>query len=251
MFFNYYLLSLDITKPCVNNKFIETNFIKTNSKLHYFREYKPNLKNKQLITKNCLNDSFYFKNISTNFFFNKKFISNSWLWTLLFKNLAFSFLKYKTEWLFLDVSTLAKNGKFFIIWYKCYRKYKIKNLYMNKNVFIIWFTQLTYLKDVRGVLPIFKKILLKTHLKKHKKIFFIIRTFFRVWFKWAKKYQNVKGFSLFFKGKLGRKGSVRKLKFFSKQGLVSYTNKNLRVNYENYIVWTHTGVIGCCISIFF
>lgn len=196
------------------------------------------------------------ENIYTSFFKNytyteKKSLTNSWLWSKGFMNLVHQYTLYKTEWLFLNVSTLIKNGKFYVIWYKCYRKYKIRALYVQKNQFIIWFTQLTFFKDVRGVLPLFQKILINTHLKKHKKIFFIIRNFFKIWLNWSKKHQNVKGFSLFFKGKLGRKGSVKKMKFFSKQGLISYTNKQLRVNYENYIVWTHTGVVGCGISIFF
>jgi hypothetical protein len=46
----------------------------------------------------------------------------------------------------------------------------------------------------------------------------------------------IKGFSFFFKGKLGKKGSVKKKKFFVKQGKISLTNKNLRTNYSNYII---------------
>lgn len=248
--FIYYLLTLKSPKKYVTVDLKKTNYMKLNKPFNKKLFFQTFLKKKTELNLNFDSD-IYHKNINNFFFFNKKTLTNSWSWALLFKNLAYNFTKYKTEWLFLDVSTLAKNGKFYIVWYKCYRKYKIKSMYMNKETFIIWFMQLSYFKDVRGVLPIFKKMLLKTHLKKHKKIFFIIRTFFRVWFYWAKKYQNVKGFSLFFKGKLGRKGSVRKLKFFSKQGLVSFTNKQLRVNYENYTVWTHTGVIGCCVSIFF
>ena len=66
-----------------------------------------------------------------------------------------------------------------------------------------------------------------------------------------KKKDSLKGCSLFFKGKLGKKGSVRKSKFFVKIGNVSLTNKSLRINYKTYVVITITGVIGCGISIFY
>ena len=62
---------------------------------------------------------------------------------------------------------------------------------------------------------------------------------------------SLKGCSLFFKGKLGKKGSVRKSKFFFKYGNISLTNKNLRLTYRSYTITTITGVIGCHISIYY
>lgn len=245
--FNYYLITIYYTKK-KKFFFIKNNYLKHQIIKPTLRYYNTILKDKKVIH-NLLNNSAHNNNLVG--YYNQKFLTNSWLWSCYFGNLIKSFTGYKTEWLFLNISKVAKHGKFYVIWYKCYRKYRIRTLYIQKNIFLIWFIQLTFFKDVRGLLPFFQKLLINTHLKKHKKIFFIIRNFFKVWFKWSKKYQDVKGFSLFFKGKLGRKGSVRKMKFFSKQGVVSYTNKQLRVNYENYIVWTHTGVVGCGISVFF
>ena len=61
----------------------------------------------------------------------------------------------------------------------------------------------------------------------------------------------LKGYTVFFKGKLARKGSVRKSVFFYKYGQVSKTNKFLRVSYRQFLVYTETGVVGCYISLFY
>lgn len=65
------------------------------------------------------------------------------------------------------------------------------------------------------------------------------------------KTKKIKGYSLFFKGKLAKKGSVRKNIFFCKKGLISFANKALRVNIRTYQLWTITGCMGAGISIFY
>ena len=59
------------------------------------------------------------------------------------------------------------------------------------------------------------------------------------------------GYNLFFKGKLGRKGSVKKSVFFYKYGRVSNSNKSLRLNYRKFLIYTETGVVGCGINLFY
>lgn len=59
------------------------------------------------------------------------------------------------------------------------------------------------------------------------------------------------GYRLYFKGKLGRKGSVKKTVFYAKLGKHSYTNKNLRFNYRRFLVPTETGIIGCYFGVFY
>ena len=56
---------------------------------------------------------------------------------------------------------------------------------------------------------------------------------------------------IFFKGKLGKKGSVRKSKYFAKKGEVSYSTKSLKVNYKTFHFGTLTGVVGGGLSIFY
>ena len=56
---------------------------------------------------------------------------------------------------------------------------------------------------------------------------------------------------MYFKGKLGKKGSVKKSTMFFKKGQVSFTNKSLKYNYKYFLIPTETGVVGCYISLFF
>ena len=67
-------------------------------------------------------------------------------------------------------------------------------------------------------------------------MFSFINKFLKLWYLKVAKLKKLKGYSLFFKGKLGKKGSVRKAKFLAKKGLVSFTNKSLRVNYRTYFI---------------
>lgn len=115
---------------------------------------------------------------------------------------------------------------------------------------MFWFLQLYKLKDVQGFINLIQKKLYNAKLKRHKRIFYLVGFFLEFFFNERKK-NSIQGCSLFFKGKLGKKGSVRKSKFFVKVGVNSLTNKSLRINYKTYIVTTMTGVIGCGISIFY
>lgn len=96
-----------------------------------------------------------------------------------------------------------------------------------------------------------EEILVDAHLKKHKRLFLTIINILKNWFFFLKKKKKIKGFSLYFKGKLGKKGSVKKTKIFYKLGIISLTTKNIRLNYKMYSVTTLTGVIGAAIHIFF
>jgi hypothetical protein len=62
---------------------------------------------------------------------------------------------------------------------------------------------------------------------------------------------RIKGYSLYFKGKLGKAGSVRKRVLYFKGGLNSLSDINLRLDYRKFIIMTITGVVGGCVSIFF
>ena len=88
-------------------------------------------------------------------------------------------------------------------------------------------------------------------LKYHKRYFYRVRLILNIIFKVLKSANLLKGYSLFFKGKLGRKGSVKKSVFFYKKGRISSTNKNLRVNFRKFLVYTETGVVGCGINLYF
>lgn len=73
----------------------------------------------------------------------------------------------------------------------------------------------------------------------------------QVWFISLNKKLKIKGYSIFFKGKLGKVGSVRKSVFFFRNGLCSLSNNSLRFNQKRFVIITVTGVVGVCINIFF
>lgn len=186
-----------------------------------------------------------------NLFKTGKYVSLGWLWQYYLKTVVGSFTGFQTNWNFLNVQTITSTDKFALLWHHLYSKRYLGKFYTDKSSFLTWITQLTYFKDPRGLIFFVKKLLLNTQLKHHRRVFFFLNKLLSYWYVKAVKLRLIKGYSLFFKGKLGKKGSVRKSKFFAKKGLVSFTKKTLRVNYKVYYIWTHTGVIGAGISIFY
>lgn len=175
----------------------------------------------------------------------------NWLLAQYLKQLSYYYLGIKLDWVFVNLKNSLKNNFFKKFWYIIYKKKFFKVFFGKKKKTLSWFLQLYKLKDPQGLINLVQKKLYVTRLKRHKRIFYLVGFFFRMLFLMKKKKDSLKGCSLFFKGKLGKKGSVRKSKFFVKIGNVSLTNKNLRINYKTYIVVTLTGVIGCGISIFY
>lgn len=175
----------------------------------------------------------------------------NWLLAQYLKQLSYYYLGIKLDWVFVNLKNSLKNNFFKKFWYIIYKKKFFKVFFGKKKKTLSWFLQLYKLKDPQGLINLVQKKLYVTRLKRHKRIFYLVGFFFRMLFLMKKKKDSLKGCSLFFKGKLGKKGSVRKSKFFVKIGNVSLTNKSLRINYKTYVVITITGVIGCGISIFY
>jgi hypothetical protein len=88
-------------------------------------------------------------------------------------------------------------------------------------------------------------------LQNHPVLFAEFADVLNYWFTHVSREFKIKGYSAFFKGKLGKKGSVRKSIFFIKKGLTGLSNNSLRFNHRRFIIITETGVIGCGVSIFF
>lgn len=177
-------------------------------------------------------------------------VQGDWLLLNYLKQLSFYYLGVELEWMFVNLKNSLKNSFFKKFWYIIYRKKFFKLFYGKKKKTLSWFLQLYKLKDTQGLINLIQIKLYNAKLKRHKRIFYLVGFFFRILFLLKKK-SSLQGCSLFFKGKLGKKGSVRKSKFFVKMGVVSLTNKSLRINYKTYVIVTITGVIGCGISIFY
>jgi len=186
------------------------------------------------------------KNIQPNII-----LQYDWLLVNYLKQLSYYYLGIKLNWVFVNLKCSLKNDFYKKFWYIFYKKKIFKIWYGKKKFTLFWFLQLYKLKDVQGFINLIQKKLYNAKLKRHKRIFYLVGFFFRILFLMKEKKNSMQGCSLFFKGKLGKKGSVRKSKFFVKIGVNSLTNKDLRINYKTYIVTTMTGVIGCGISIFY
>lgn len=90
--------------------------------------------------------------------------------------------------------------------------------------------QLTILKDPKTLTIFLKNLFESLAFKRHRYFYRVIQDFLKTWFKLVRSTVRIRGYSFFFKGKLGRKGSVRKEIFFFRVGLASFSNKNLRFN---------------------
>ena len=178
-------------------------------------------------------------------------LTASWFLSKYLKTSLGVFTGFQTEWKFINIKLFQLDESCYAMWYRVYRT-QILSFFFTKRVdFITLFTRLTVFRDPTALVPLIKKHLLQTHLKQHNRIFYSVCTFMANWYFFAANAQRIKGYTVFFKGKLAKKGSVRKSVFFKKKGSVSFTNKSLRVNYRNYFVWTYTGVIGAGLSIFY
>lgn len=202
------------------------------------------------LSKNDLN--IVYKTLILDAYLNQfKRVNEVWLLNIYLKNLSYYYLNINLSWRFVNIIKTVNKDFLNKLWYKFYKKKYFGILYGKKKKTISWFLQLYKLKDPQGVIFLIQKILFKANLKKHKRFFFLIGAFFKALFINKEKKNSLKGFTLFFKGKLGKKGSVRKTKFFVKYGLGSLTNKGLRINYRSYIIITITGVVGCNICLFY
>lgn len=193
------------------------------------------------------------------FFFNK--INNkktklepitTRLWFFLYLQLyLWSFIKYKFNWFFINFNKTVNNSNFTVWWYqvnskRIFRKFLLKNKRFYYNLL-----NLIFFKKLHRLTPIISELISLTPLKKHKKFFYQVKHFLNTLLKVFKKYKLFLGYTIFFKGKLGRKGSVKKSIFFYKFGLTSLTNKSLKFNYKKYLIHTETGIVGCGIGLFF
>ena len=95
------------------------------------------------------------------------------------------------------------------------------------------------------------KLIQREHLKYHKRLFITLGFIFSYYLDFLYPSKKLKGYRLYFRGKLGRKGSVKKSTIFFYGGKISYSNKSLKYNYKHFLIPTETGVVGCYISLFF
>lgn len=158
---------------------------------------------------------------------------------------------FNFNWAFMDADACLSDGNFDVSWQRMYKIRGFRMLHISKATFYKWYLDLTCFKDPKSLVNVIKYLIITTNLKRHKKVFYCVSSFLETWYLMLLKTKKIKGYSLFFKGKLAKKGSVRKNIFFCKKGLISFANKALRVNIRTYQLWTITGCMGAGISIFY
>ena len=162
-----------------------------------------------------------------------------------------NYIGAKIEWQFLNINIKKNNKDFLKVWRKTYKKYLLKFFFISPWYYLYVLIKLFFIREITDFINLFKHSIENINIRYHKKFFYYLGTLFKVYYKVLKRYKRIKGFRIYFKGKLGRKGSVRKSTIYIKEGKISFSEKNLKFNYKYFLVPTETGVVGCYFSIFF
>lgn len=245
-----------------NILYFKKNIKNSNIKIWYNDYFNKNLK----LTNSCvkyIKNSFFNKyslwwvfilqflkkNVSSNSLL--KPLSNYFWFSTYLQLYFYKFFGYKLQWYFYNFSNTIKNSKFIIWWHKLYKKKNLKIYFDSPYKFFYILVNLIFFKNIDYFVKLVQRVICKAPLKLHKRYFYHVKTILANILELLQAERKLLGFTIFFKGKLARKGSVRKSIFFYKQGRVSNTNKSLRTSYRQFLVFTETGVVGCYISLFY
>lgn len=133
---------------------------------------------------------------------------------------------------------------------KFFLKYFKKNLKITKQILGILYYSLL-LKDSSIFVNFFKKILEKSNVKLHKKIFWGLKKLIKDFFKPLFGFLGILGLFFNVKGKIGVSGNAKKRRYFFYYGKHSITNRTVKVDLKYTPVWTFTGSLGLTFLIFF
>lgn len=224
-----------------NPYFLSVNLV--NNKKHFFSDPYNFTKNEpwwyKFILKKNLNLTRY-KAISTRF------------WFFLYLQLYIqSFTGYKFSWFFVDFNKTIKNSFFLMWWHRLNSRKLFKKFFCKKKSFYYNILNILFFKKIDRLVTIVGGVMSLTSIKKHKRYFYHVKSILKTVFSTLKQRGRLLGYSLFFRGKLGRKGSVKKSTFFYKFGRVSNSNKSIKLNYKKFIIHTETGVVGCGVNLYF
>ena len=219
---------------------------------------KYNIKSKNILKKNNIYNYFflnkynYHQSIYDFFYVTKKIKYNSLYWLSFFlKNYLKQYIGVNLEWQFININLKSSSKLFIKVWRKTYNKYILRQFFVSPWYYLYILTKLYYIRDVSDFIILFKYSFKNYSIRQHKRFFYMFGKLWKMYYIILRKFKRMLGFRLYFKGKLGRKGSVRKSIIYVKKGNISFSKKNLRFNYKYFLVPTETGVVGCYISIFY
>jgi hypothetical protein len=168
--------------------------------------------------------------------------------------LSFFLKKYTTvniNWQFLNIKLIDNKKLFVKLWKKTYHKNTLKNFFCSSWFYLYILLSFYCFKDIKQLVNFFVKVIQRYPLKYHKRLFRLVSLLFVDYLSILQNDNKLKGFRLYFKGKLGKKGSVKKSTIYVSGGQISYTNKMLKYNYKRFLIPTETGVVGCYLGVFF
>jgi hypothetical protein len=91
----------------------------------------------------------------------------------------------------------------------------------------------------------------KIYLKNHKKFLNLLKLVLTRYYNFFFYFFNILGIFFDIRGKLGVTGNAKKRHFKINAGKYSYNKKKLKINFNQSIVRTSTGVLGVTFCIFF
>ena len=226
-------------------------FILTINKKNNIKTYNI-IKKKNIYSYFFENKYIYHQSIYEYFYVTKKIKYNSFYWLSFFlKNYLKQYIGVNLQWQFININ-LKSNSKLFIkVWRKTYNKYILRQFFVSPWYYLYILTKLYYMRDISDFVILFKYTFKNYTIRQHKRLFYMFGKLWKIYYLILRNFKRILGFRLYFKGKLGRKGSVRKSIIYIKKGKISFSKKNLKFNYKYFLVPTETGIVGCYISIFY
>ena len=129
---------------------------------------------------------------------------------------------------------------------------KWKKFYiMHSNEIIQMLFLCLWLKNITLFIKWIRKHFEKHDLKKHKKLFLLLKYLLGSFIWNHNLLFKLKGVRLILRGKFGKAGSVRKSRKYIKKGKCSYTSKNISLVNQTKTIRTSTGVFAIKLEIFF
>lgn len=162
-----------------------------------------------------------------------------------------NFINYKIYWQFANLNLIKKKSHIYLLWRHTFRNFLVKEGFLQRWHYFYLLIQLLFFKNPKMLTKLLTRFISKINIKLHKRYFRFVNKLLYVFYKYLYKKNLFHGYKLYFKGKLGKKGSVKKSTIRYTVGRTSFTNKSLRFNYNQFLIYTNTGVIGGYLAIFY
>lgn len=171
--------------------------------------------------------------------------------SLYLTNFLKNYINWKVYWQFINLNLKKKKTHIFFLWKYTFRNFLVKEGFLQRWHYFYILIQLLFFKNPKMLTKLLTRFISKLKLKLHKRYFRFVNKILLTFYNYLYKKKLLLGYKLYFKGKLGRKGSVKKSTIRYTVGRTSFTNKSLRFNYNQFLIYTETGVVGAYLALFY